>query len=114
MTDVKNPYPPGHEEMLRDLRATVLKTLGVNGKDPNPLHILDHAVAQACLELEALADALIDSPRGNGELGYTLAHLAERLELARSFSEGRWHPDHPELSWMSAVERAKQEGSAEP
>jgi hypothetical protein len=90
-----------HEQLLRDFRSRVAKVLGVN----DPEELLDHAVAQACLELEAIAQALGSSPGA-----YAVQGVADRLELARELADGNWDPDRPQ---DTILPKEATDGSAE-
>lgn len=87
---------PTHEALLRALRQRVIEALGVNSTS----ELLDHAVAQATLELEVISAALHGNEAREGTVilgcAYSIDRIRDRLELARELAEGIWDPDRPE------------------
>ncbi len=81
---------PEHRELfIHGLALQTLQALGVNGKRPTSEQILDHSIAQACIELEAVEkalDGLQDHPKLFTHV-YVLQGIRHRLELAQEHSE---------------------------
>lgn len=76
---------------LACLAEHTLKALGVNSDKPSADIVMDHAVCQACLELEAVESVLERNQDANdpelSRLVYIVEGIRERLELARECSE---------------------------
>jgi hypothetical protein len=76
---------------LACLAEHTLKALGVNAEKPTAETVVDHAVGQACLELEAVESVLerhqLASNTELAQLVYIVAGIRERLELARECGE---------------------------
>ena len=72
---------------MQCLAQRAVEALGVNG-DGNAAHIMEHAIAQACLELglvEATLDRHVDDTTNEELMGalYVLAGVRARLTMAQ-------------------------------
>jgi hypothetical protein len=65
---------------LMCLAVRAIEALGVNGAHPDAAHIMQHSIAQACLELEAV-EAVLEKDI-NSTLVYIVMGIRQRLELA--------------------------------
>ena len=65
---------------LKCLAIRAIEALGVNGARPDAAHIMQHSIAQACLEIEAV-EAAIEREQDN-QLVYIVMGIRQRLELA--------------------------------
>ncbi len=75
---------------LACLAQHTLEALGVNGEKPSAEQILDHSIAQAYLELEAVENILERNLQNDPELStlvYVVHGIRQRLELARNCNE---------------------------
>jgi hypothetical protein len=72
------------------LARYTLEALGANGRNLTAEEILDHSVAQACLELEAVENILERNLQNDPELAtlvYVVSGIRKRLVLARECNE---------------------------
>ena len=72
-----------HDLMCLATRA--LEALGVNGNAPNATHIMEHSIAQACLELQAV-EAALEGGKVD-QLVYIVMGIRQRLEFAQNGAE---------------------------
>lgn len=74
---------------LASLAERTLKSLGVNSNKPTAETVMDHAMAQVCLELEIIEKVIEQRFHDDAELDclvYVVSGIRERLELARECS----------------------------
>jgi len=69
----------------RCLAERTIRALGVNGEKPDAAHIMEHAIAQASLELEVV-EQILDKDQDRGNMAYIVAGIRQRLELAQECS----------------------------
>ena len=67
------------------LAECAIRALGVNGARPDAATIMEHAIAQACLELEVV-EQILDKDQDRGNLAYVVEGIRERLQLAQECS----------------------------
>lgn len=71
------------ENDLLCLAQRAVEALGVNGEKPTAATIMEHSIAQACLEIEAVERVLDRDSTELGELTYVLAGIRQRLTMAQ-------------------------------
>jgi len=66
------------------LAQRAIEALGVNTKDgkPSAAQIMEHSIAQACLELEVV-EQILDKDQDRGNMAYFVAGIRQRLEMAQ-------------------------------
>jgi len=66
------------------LALRAIEALGVNSRDgkPSAAHIMEHSIAQACLELEVV-EQILENDQDRGNMAYIVAGIRQRLEMAQ-------------------------------
>ena len=67
------------------LAECAIRALGVNCSKPDAATIMEHAIAQASIELEVVEE-ILDKDQDRGNLAYIVAGIRERLQLAQECS----------------------------
>jgi len=75
------------ENELLCLAQRSIEALGVSGDKPSATTIMEHSIAQACLEIEAVERVLDRDSTELGELSYILSGIRQRLAMAQHSAE---------------------------
>lgn len=71
------------DDELACLAQRAVDAMGVNSDRPTVSKILEHSIAQACIEIEAVERVLDRDSTELGELTYIIAGVRQRLTMAQ-------------------------------